>query len=468
MVKAYNKLHASDVMFVGLDDNETVPVVKSFISEHGVPYSTILVSTHLRQLISVAAIPTTIVVDKNGIVRARWTGGVTPAQLAEFIDGARQGRNVYYVSPVQKHLDSMLAGGQFTLTGSHTQVRAGAAAAIKQVAASDDYLNALPSSQSDSYDYARTSREQGALQYAAATALLGLQNTPQQKYDAYVLQAKGYTNLGDSAGAVRSTRSALALKPSDPTTIFRMARALGAAGDYTAAIPYATKYTNMRPSDPDGFSWLAIFYKRSGQPQQAIAPFLKSTSLLEAAVKTSSTKDRSDNAANAADELLSLGDAYVTLGDGDQAQKAYATAKQYADMVDPKSPAGEIRDRVSERAAEGTVAVAVKQGSNLAISVTKWTGADLPGSVSSTYKYRLIVVAKGGQPVTLTAQNLAPGWVASFCADRLCSPGKVTFTPPESGVKTYEFQLVPPNPGAKPNDNIAVVSNGVSATVPAR
>ena len=44
-----------------------------------------------------------------------------------------------------------------------------------------------------------------------------------------------------------------------------------------------------------------------------------------------------------------------------------------------KSPAGEIRDRVTERAAEGTVAVAVKQGSNLAISVTKWTGADLPG-----------------------------------------------------------------------------------------
>src|SRR5580692_10399781 len=196
MVKAYNKLHASDVMFVGLDDNETVPVVKSFISEHGVPYSTILVSTHLRQLISVAAIPTTIVVDKNGIVRARWVGGVTPAQLAEFIDGARQGRNVYYVSPVQKKLDSMLATGQFTLTGSPAQVRAGSAATIKQVAAAEAYLGPLPSSESDSYDYARTSREEGALQYAAATALLKLDNTPQQKYAAYLLQAKGLANLG--------------------------------------------------------------------------------------------------------------------------------------------------------------------------------------------------------------------------------------------------------------------------------
>jgi tetratricopeptide (TPR) repeat protein/peroxiredoxin len=468
MIAAYHKLHASDVVFLGLDDNETVPVVKSFITAHGVPYPTILVSTHLRQLISVGGIPTTIVVDKNGIVRARWTGGVTPAQLAEFIDGARKGQNVYYVSPVQKHLDSMLASGQFTLTGSPAEVRAGAAAAIKQVAASDAYLNALPSSEADSYDYAHTSREQGALQYAAATALLGLQNTPQQKYDAYILQAKAYTNLGDSAGAVRATRSALALKPSDPTTIFRMARALGASGNYTAAIPYATKYTNLRPQDSDGFSWLAIFYKRSGQPQQAIAPFLKSTALLEDAVKTSPPKDRSDNAANAADELLSLGDAYVTLGDGQKAQDAYDSAKRYADMVDPKSPAAEIRDRVTERVAEGTVAVAMKQNSNMAISLTKWTGADLPGSVSSTYKYRLIVVAKSGQPVTLTAENLAPGWVASFCADRLCSPGKVTFTPPQSGVKTYEFQLVPPTPGAKPGNNITVASNGVTATVPAR
>jgi tetratricopeptide (TPR) repeat protein/peroxiredoxin len=467
MVKAYNKLHASDVMFVGLDDNETVPVVKSFISEHGVPYPTILVDTHLRQLISVEAIPTTIVVDKNGIVRARWTGGVTPAQLAEFIDGARAGRNVYYVSPAQKHVDSMLASDQFTYTGSPAQVRATAAAAVKQVAAAEAYLGSLPSSESDSYDYAHTSRLEGALQYNAATALLKLQNTPQQKYDAYILQAKGYTSLGDSAGAVSATRSALALKPNDPTTIFRMARALGAAGSYSAAIPYATRYTNLRPNDPDGFSWLAIFYKRSGQPQQAIAPFQKSTGLLMAAVKTAAPKDRTEAAADAADELLSLGDAYVTLGDGQQAQQTYDEAKRYADMVDPKSEYAEIRDRVTERAAEGAVAVAVKQGSNLAISVTKWTGADLPGSVSSTYKYRLIVVAKGDQPVTLTAQNLAPGWVASFCADRLCSPGKVTFTPPQSGVKTYEFQLVPPNPGAKPGNNIAVVSNGVTATVPA-
>ncbi len=468
MITAYNKLHASDVVFLGLDDNETVPVVKSFISTRGVPYPTILVSSHLRQLISVAAIPTTIVVDKNGIVRARWTGGVTPAQLAEFINGARQGHNVYYLSPVQKKLDSMLATGQFTFSGSPSQVRAEADAAVKQIAAAEAYLSSLPSSQSDSYDYSRTSREEGALQYAAATAVLKLQNTPQQKFAAYLLQAKGLANLGDSAGAVRATRNALALQPHDPTTIFRMARALGAAGDYTAAIPYAIKYTNLRPQDSDGFSWLAIFYKRSGQPQQAIAPFLKSTALLEAAVKSSAPKDRSDNAANAADELLSLGDAYVTLGDGSQAQQAYDSAKHYAAMVDPKSPAGEIRDRVTERAAEGTVAVAVKQNSNMAISVTKWTGADLPGSVSSTYKYRLIVVAKSGQPVTLTAENLAPGWVASFCADRLCSPGKVTFTPPESGVKTYEFQLVPPTPGAKPGNNITVASNGVTAAVPAR
>jgi hypothetical protein len=52
--------------------------------------------------------------------------------------------------------------------------------------------------------------------------------------------------------------------------------------------------------------------------------------------------------------------------------------------------------------------------------------------------------------VSLTTRGLARDWIASFCQDRLCSPNTVTFTMPAEGVKTYEFQLVPPGPGLKP------------------
>ncbi len=56
-----------------------------------------------------------------------------------------------------------------------------------------------------------------------------------------------------------------------------------------------------------------------------------------------------------------------------------------------------------------------------------WSGPDLPGSVASTLKYRLIVAAAGDATVSLHAAGLAHDWVASFCADGLCSPQQVSF-----------------------------------------
>ena len=100
------------------------------------------------------------------------------------------------------------------------------------------------------------------------------------------------------------------------------------------------------------------------------------------------------------------------------------------------------------------------------LSLSKWTGADLPGSLKSTYKYRLIVVSPANKHVTLAASGLRPGWIASFCADGLCSPKTVSFTAPTSGVKTYAFQLVPPTDGAPPNKVVVTAGDGVTAATP--
>jgi hypothetical protein len=47
----------------------------------------------------------------------------------------------------------------------------------------------------------------------------------------------------------------------------------------------------------------------------------------------------------------------------------------------------------------------------------------------------------------------------------LCSPKTVSFVAPPSGVKTYEFQLVPPSDGALPG-KVAVSAGAVRAEVP--
>ena len=101
-------------------------------------------------------------------------------------------------------------------------------------------------------------------------------------------------------------------------------------------------------------------------------------------------------------------------------------------------------------ASEGLAAASLAGGSATRVALAPWVGADLPGSAASTIRYRLVAVAPAGSAVSLDTKGLKPGWVASFCQDRICSPNRVAFTMPPDGVKTYEFQLIPPGPGAAP------------------
>jgi thiol-disulfide isomerase/thioredoxin len=76
MNAAYRKLHAPDVAFLGIDTTESAPIVKTFTSAKGVPYPSVLAGPDVYNGFGIAYIPTTIVLDAHGIVRARWVGGV--------------------------------------------------------------------------------------------------------------------------------------------------------------------------------------------------------------------------------------------------------------------------------------------------------------------------------------------------------------------------------------------------------
>ncbi|HEY5350730.1 MAG TPA: TlpA disulfide reductase family protein, partial [Candidatus Lustribacter sp.] len=67
---AYRKLHAADVDFLGIDTTETAPIVKTFLSAKDVPYPTALAAPDVYSAYGIAYIPTTIVIDPHGIVRA--------------------------------------------------------------------------------------------------------------------------------------------------------------------------------------------------------------------------------------------------------------------------------------------------------------------------------------------------------------------------------------------------------------
>jgi hypothetical protein len=92
------------------------------------------------------------------------------------------------------------------------------------------------------------------------------------------------------------------------------------------------------------------------------------------------------------------------------------------------------------------------------VSLAPWTGAELPGSVPNTIKYRLVVAGVAGHNVALKAADVPKGWVASFCTDRFCAPFRVNVSIPDSGVKVVEFQLVPPA-AKSPAPRVRVIGN---------
>jgi thiol-disulfide isomerase/thioredoxin len=461
MNAAYRKLHAPDVAFLGIDTTESAPIVKTFISAKGVPYPSVLAGPDVYNGFGIAYIPTTIVLDAHGIVRARWVGGVEPAQLARYIAAARAGRNAIFVSPVQTSIDTLLDPSHYAFTGTNAQRNAALAAMRRAIARAD----AIEDKNSRTVDDERTQAEEGTLRIAAGTAVRNAATTPAQRVAGLALLGQGEGDHNRWADAAQTDRAALALAPNNAALVAALSRAYYRLHDYPNMIAQAKRYTVIKPDDGDGWSDLGLAYQRTRQFASAAPAYVRSLELLRAAAAHAPSQDA---IADVADTSLDLANVYVSLGDVANTRSTFAQANAYGDRLDPKGRYVNLKRNVKERTQEGLIAVALAGGNGKPLlSVAPWTGPDLPGSLASTLKYRLIVASAGDATVTLHAGGLARDWVASFCADGLCSPQQVSFHAPPSGVKTYEFQLVPPSAGARPGTVTISAAGGNTVSVAA-
>ncbi len=459
---AYRHLRSEDVAFLGIDTTETAPIVKTFVSAKGVPYPIALAGPDLYNAYGISYIPTTIVLDANGIIRARWIGVVSPVQLAHYVADARAGRSSTYVTPLQREIDAALAPqtyrpADFAAAGA----RDAAIAAQKAAVAKADALEAkFP----HDVDFDRTQHEEGDLALALGAAERDAAQTPAERLEALRTLARGYGDHNDWSEAVRVDTEALALAPIDAELVDALSHAYYRLHDYDAMIAQAGLYTQLAPNDGDGWSTLGLAYQRTRNYAEAAKAYATALKLLEGAAAKATGEDP---LVDVADTALDAANVYVSLGDVANAKRVFDTANAYADRLQPQGPNAEFARIVRERTQEGLVAVTLAAGTHGPVaSITPWTGADLPGSVASTLKYRLIVAGPPDASVTLGVRGLADAWVASFCADGLCSPGRVTFNVPSSGVKTYEFQLVPPHDGASPGNVAVSVDGGALIAVP--
>jgi len=467
MVRAYATLRAPDVAFLGVDTTEVPSVIKTFLSAKGVPYPIAVAGPDAYNGFGVAYIPTTFVIDGHGIVRARWTGPLAQAQLAAFVADARAGKNATIDTPDETLVERLLDPALYRFDGDAAAVDANVDRVRTNLAAADAFASAHTSGTAATVDYSRVQALEGALQLPAAQAALRVAATPKERVAADRLLASADGKLNRFADAIAALRDAQQADPGDATLLLAVARADYRLHDYPAGIAAATEYTAKVPSDADGWDAVGLANQRSGRFADAAPAYERALALLRAAVGAAKTNaDRIDAIASVADESLDLADVYVALGDVPSATRTFAQANAYGDRLDPKGEYAELYRNVHERTQEGLVAVRLARGGGkTALSIVPWTGPDLPGSLASTLKYRLIVAKAPNATVRLETLGLPKGWIASFCADGLCSPNSVSVALPESGVKTYEFQLIPAGAKRSPGDVSVRSSDGAVFTL---
>jgi thiol-disulfide isomerase/thioredoxin len=432
LIASAKKLGAKhDVVFLGVDSTEAAPIVRAFLAAKPMPYAQAIDGDKaFSKAFHVTAYPTTFVISGDGVLRARYVGNISPQVLAGFVADARAGRNGVFATAAQKRADALLDPAKFAFDGD--------AAAIRSVAKS--VLAAIDAAEKvdGDTDYLRTQAEENVLRDAAVKALEPVADTDESKVLLAQLQGDTAAAREQWPEALAAYRRGLAASPKDVDLLNGYAAALHATGDDAAATDAYTTVTHVDQS-VDAFVSLGVSAGNAKRFSDASVAFAQAIGRARAAV-AAKPKD-----AKAIRKLawayLYDGRMYVKAGDTARARAAFAQTTAWTSKL-PKTDGRYAM--YLEEAQEATVALDVAHpAGKTALSLAPWTGPDLPGSVTSTYKYRLVVAGTPGKTVALTAGGLPKRWVASFCSDRVCAPFRTTVALPASGVKVIEFQVIP-------------------------
>jgi peroxiredoxin/tetratricopeptide (TPR) repeat protein len=454
LIAAAKKLGAKrDVVFLGVDSTEAAPIVRAFVASKSIPYAQAIDGDKtFSKAYDVRAYPTTFVISGDGVLRARYVGNISPQVLAGFVGDARAGRNGVLATAAQKKVDALLDLAKFAFgSGDPATIRSVAKAMLAAIDAAEKV--------DGDTDFLRTQAEENALRDNAIKALEPVTDTDESKVLLAQLQGDVASAREQWPDALAAYRRGLAVSPTDTDLLGGLASALHATGDDAAA---TDAYAAAAQADPsvDAFVSLGVSAGDAKRFNDASVAFAQAIGRARAAV-AAKPKD-----AKAIRKLawayLYEGRMYVKAGQTEKARGAFAQTSAWTSKL-PKTDSRYAM--YLEEAQEATVALDVAHpAGKTALSLAPWTGPDLPGSVTSTYKYRLVVAGTPGKTVSLAAGGLPKRWVASFCSDRVCMPFRTTVALPASGVKVIEFQIIPQTvvPGSP---TIRVDGDGATARI---
>ncbi len=461
MLTAYARLHAQGVEFLGVDDTEQAPIVRAFVADKNMPYpQAIDTDKSFSDAYDIRYFPTTFVIDPQGIVRARHVDQVTPALLASFVNDAKAGRNVVLVSPQQVKIDALFASDAgLTFTGDDAAIQKQVKQANDIIDKAEEYVGDSDAEKGNAVDFLRTRTEEAALRDRAIAALAPIATTPAQTALLAVMRGDAARDREQWSDALAQYQAALAIEPKNEDALEGVAFVTGPLKQYADQVSALEKVVSLNSDSVDALLELADAYASEKRFNLAEATNARATSLAmeQLAAKPGDPKLIRRVAAT----HLAAGRNFAKAGDTEKARD------QFDQLVTWTLKLPKTSERYAMYLEEAQEAIAALDLSGphatTSVSLAPWTGADLPGSIPNTIKYRLVVAGPAGSSVALHTADVPKGWVASFCSDRVCAPFKVSVALPESGVKVIEFQLVPPE-GKAPAPKVRVIGTSGAQT----
>jgi peroxiredoxin len=459
LLTGYAALHGPNVAFLGVDDTEAAPIVRAFVADKNVPYPQAIDSDKaFSTAYDIRYFPTTFVIDPQGIVRARNIDVVTPEMLHSFVVAAAAGQNAIVTSPQQQKIDALFAQ-PIAFGGDHDAVLASVKAANAAIDKAEDLIGDGDPAKGTQTDFLASRAKEALLRDRALVALAGIATTDADKALLARMRGDAARDREQWTEALAAYDQALAIDPKDEDALSGVAFVASPLKMYDRVIDADSRVAALHPDDVDALLDLETAQAAGGKFADAAATGVKATQL---AMQQLAAKPGDARVRKVAATHLVAGRAYAKAGDSAKARDEFAQLIAWTLKL-PKTDARYAM--YLEEAQEAQVALDLgSTHTTTRVSLTPWTGADLPGSVASTLKYRLVVAGAAGKSVDLHAAGVPKGWVASFCTDRVCAPFKVSVALPPSGVKVIEFQLVPPD-GNPPAPKVRVVgTDGASET----
>ncbi len=435
------------VVFLGVDTTETTNVVRAFVAAKGIAYpQAVTTSTSdFAKAYDIRNYPTTLVIGPDGVLRARHADNILPrAQLHAYIVAAQRGESAPLSSAFQSRLDALLDPAQYPFTGDAASVRANVVKAAQAIASADDLQDEAMNDPARDHDLIKTHAEQETLRAAAIAAFAPVATGDADLALLARLRGDEAAELGKWAEADAAYDEALKHAPNDVDAMSGQAYAASHLGD-DARVARIDAQIAERSQSYSAYVSLGRVQAKAGNVAAAEQSFDKALTLATKPPQLAWTN-------------LYYGRMETAAGNRDKARAAFARAADAALQIANIDPR---REWYAEQAQEGAVALDVARGRQAALSLAPWTGADLPGSIASTFKYRLVVTGAAGAKITLAARGLPQRWIGAFCTDRVCAPFRTSLVVPADGVKIVEFQVVPTTEHKGPvNARIDATSGG--------